>query len=134
MARKNRGAMLTIFAIGLALMAISNLLKPLKMSPNVGFVFLGTKLSGMPNAIVAPMFGILLALLAYGIWTMKRFALPIAYFYAAYVIINLMMFTIRTYRTSDMPPLGFWLIYIAIAVGVSSGAAILLTRRQAELA
>lgn len=126
--------MLTLFAIGLALMAISNLLKPLKMSPNVGFVFLGTKLSGMPNAIVAPMFGILLALLAYGIWAMRRFALPIACFYAAYVIVNLMMFTIRAYGTSDMPPLGFWLIYIAIAVGVSSGAAILLARRKAELA
>ncbi len=128
--RKSRGAVLTIIAIGLALMAISNLSKPLKMSPNVGFVFLGTKLSGVPNMIVAPMFGVLLAVLAYGIWAMKRFALPIAYFYAAYVIVNLMLFTAYTYRTSDMPPLGFWIIYIAVAVGVSSEAAILLTSPQ----
>ena len=45
-----------------------------------------------------------------------------------------MMFTIRSYGTSDMPPLGFWIIYIAVAVGVSSGAAILLSRRKADLA
>ena len=50
------------------------------MSPNVGFVFFGMKLSGVPNAIVAPLFGILLAVLAYGIWTMRRFAMPIALF------------------------------------------------------
>ena len=43
--RKGRGAILTIFAISLALMAISNFSKPLKMRPDVGFVFLGMKLS-----------------------------------------------------------------------------------------
>jgi len=115
-------------------MAVSNLSKPFKMSPNVGFVFFGTKLSGVANMIIAPMFGILLAILAYGIWTMKRFALPIAHFYATYVILNLLMFTLRKYGTPEMPPLGFWIIYIAVAVGVSMGAAIILTQRKAELA
>ena len=133
MERKNRGALLTVFAIGLALMAVSNLSKPFKMSPNVGFVFFGYKLSGMANAIVAPLFGILLAVLAYGIWTMRRFALPIAHLYATYVIINLLMFSLRSYGTPEMPPLGFWSIYIAVAVGVSLGAAVILTRRKAEL-
>ncbi len=132
--QKRRGVVLTIFAFAFALMAISNLSKPLKMSPNVGFVFLGIKLSGVANLIVAPMFGILLAVYAYGIFAMKKFALPIAYFYAAYVIVNLAMFTIRTYGTNGMPPLGPWMVYILIAVGVSSGAAILLNRRKAELA
>ena len=131
--RKKRGALLTIFAIGLALMALSNLSKPLKMSPNVGFVFFGVKLSGMANSIVAPLFGIMLAALAYGIWTMRRFALPIAHFYATYVIINLMMFTIRSSGTPNMPPLGFWIIYIVVAVGFSLGTAIILTQRKADL-
>ncbi len=134
MAQKNRGALLTIFAIGLALMALSNFSKPFKMSPNVGFVFFGTKLSGVPNMVVAPLFGILLAVLAYGIWTMKRLAIPIAHFYATYVIINLLLFSLRSYGTPAMPPLGFWIIYIAVAVGVSLGAAVILSQRKAELA
>jgi hypothetical protein len=132
--RKNRGVLLTIFAICLALMAVSNLSKPFKMSPNVGFVFFGVKLSGVANTIIAPLFGMLLAALAYGIWMMKRFALPIAHFYATYVILNLLMFTLRSYGTPAMPPLGFWILYIAVAVGVSMGAAIILTQRKAELA
>ncbi len=134
MEQKNRGALLTIFAIALGLMAVSNFSKPFKMSPNVGFVFFGTKLSGMANTIVAPLFGILLAVLAYGIWTMKRFAIPIAHFYATYVIINLLLFSLRSYGTPAMPPLGFWIIYIAVAVGVSLGAAVILSQRKAELA
>ena len=134
MERKARGALLTIFAIAFALMAISNLSKPLKLSPNAGFVLLGVKLSGLANLIVAPLFGILLGLYAYGIWAMKRFALPIAHFYATYVILNLIMFTMRTHGSAGMPPLGAWAIYIIVAVGVSSGAAILLTLRKADLA
>jgi hypothetical protein len=134
MERKNRGALLTIFAIGIALMAISNFLKPMKMSPNVGFVFFGMKLTGMANTIVAPLFGLMLAALAFGIWTMRRFAVPIAHLYATYVILNLLMFTLRKYGTPEMPPLGFWIIYIAVAVGVSLGTAIILTQRKAELA
>jgi hypothetical protein len=134
MEKKPRGVLLTIFAIGLALMALSNFSKPFKMSPNVGFVFFGRKLSGVANTVVAPLFGIMLATLAYGIWTMRRFALPIAHLYATYVIINLLMFSIHSYGTAEMPPLGFWIFYIFIAVGVSLGAAIILTMRKAELA
>jgi hypothetical protein len=131
---KNRGTLLTIFAIAFALMAISNFSKPFKMSPNVGFVFFGYKLSGIGNTIIAPIFGIILAVYAYGIWTMRRFALPLAHFYATYVILNTLMFTIRKWGTSDMPPLGFWIIYVLIAVGVSLGSALILTQRKAELA
>jgi hypothetical protein len=133
MERKSRGALLTILAIGLALMALSDFSKPLKMSPTVGFVFLGVKLSGIANTLVAPIFGAMLAALAYGIFTMRRFALPLAYVYAGYVILNLMLFTLRNYGTSNMPPLGFWMLYILVAVGVSSGAAIMLTQRTPEL-
>ena len=124
---------MTILAIGLALMALSDFSKPLKMSPTVGFVFLGMKLSGVANTVVGPVFGAMLAALAYGIFTMRRFALPLAYVYAGCVILNLMLFTLRNYGTSNMPPLGFWMLYILVAVGVSSGAAIMLTQRTPEL-
>jgi len=130
--QKNRGALLTVFAIAFALMALSNFSKPFKMSPNVGFVFFGYKLTGIGNTIIGPIFGIILALYAYGIWTMRRFALPLAHFYATYVILNLLMFTIRNYR--ELPPLLGRIAYVIVAVGFSLGAAIILTQRKAVLA
>jgi hypothetical protein len=132
MERKSRGAMLTIFAICLGLMAVSNFLKPLKLGSHAGFVFFGIKLSGAANAIVAPIFGLMLAILAYGIFTMRRFALPLACFYAGYVILNVLLFTLRTYGISSLPPL-LWMLFIVVAVGVSSGTAIILNQRKAEL-
>ncbi|HYL60845.1 MAG TPA: hypothetical protein VEU51_18405 [Candidatus Acidoferrales bacterium] len=134
MAAKSRGIVLTIFAVLFALMALSNFSKPLHMSSNVGFVFLGTKLTGIANLIVAPLFGLLLAIYAYGIWTMRRFALPIAHFYATYVILNLLLFTINNRATGNLPPLAGWIGYIVVAVGVSLGSAVMLTRRKADLA
>jgi hypothetical protein len=89
-------------------------------------------LSGAANAIVAPIFGLMLAILAYGIFTMRRFALPLACFYAGYVILNVLLFTLRTYGISSLPPL-LWMLFIAVAVGVSSGTAIILNQRKAEL-
>jgi len=124
--------MLTIFAICLGLMAVSNFLKPLKLGSHAGFVFFGIKLSGAANAIVAPIFGLMLAILAYGIFTMRRFALPLACFYAGYVILNVLLFTLRTYGISSLPPL-LWMLFIVVAVGVSSGTAIILNQRKAEL-
>ena len=129
---KKRGVTLTIFAVLFGLLAISNFMKPLKMH-DAGFVFLGTKLSGVANMIMGPVFGLLLAAYAYGIWTMWKFALPIAYFYAAYVILNLVLFVAKTRGSGFGPsPIGM-LLYPIIAIGVSSGAAIILHRRKAEL-
>ena len=57
---KSRGAALTIFALLFALLAISDFLKPFHLDPSAGFVFLGTKLTGSANAIMGPLFGIVL--------------------------------------------------------------------------
>jgi hypothetical protein len=129
--RKSRGTMLMIFAACLGLMAVSNFLKPMKLSHAAGFVFFGIKLSGIANDIVGPIFGVILAVLAYGIFTMRRFALPLAWFYAGYVILNTLLFTLR-YGIRNVPPL-LWLLFVLAAVGVSSGTAIVLTQRKAEL-
>ncbi len=80
MAERPRGRLLTIFAILFGLLAISNFLKPFHLN-GASFVFLGTKMTGAANAILAILFGILLAVYAYGIWAMRKFALPIAYIY-----------------------------------------------------
>jgi len=135
MEEKSRGATLTIFALLLALMAISNFGKPFSHNPGVGFVFFGTRLSGAPNMIVAPIFGIILALYAYGILAMRKFALPIGIFYAAYVIINMPLFLLKYQGTAVMQEhsWAYLLPYPFVAIGVSSGAAWLLYRRKADM-
>ncbi len=135
MEEKSRGVTLTIFALLLALMAISNFGKPFSHNPGVGFVFFGTRLSGAPNMIVAPIFGIILAVYAYGILAMRKFALPIGIFYAAYVIVNMPLFLVKYQGTAVMQEhsWAYLLPYPFVAIGVSSGAAWLLYRRKADM-
>ncbi|MGO9603374.1 MAG: hypothetical protein ACLQAT_08240 [Candidatus Binataceae bacterium] len=125
-----RGPALTIFAVLFALLAISNLSKPLSKG-KAGFVFFGTKTAGVANAILGPAFGIFLLVYAVGIWRQKRWALPMAWAYAAYVPINLILFTIKSPRTWQSP--FFAALYMAIGIGVPWGSAILLTGRRARL-
>ncbi len=125
-----RGPVLTTFAVLFALLALSNISKPLS-GGRAGFVFLGTKTAGVANAILGPAFGIFLLIYALGIWRQKRWAVPIAWAYAAYVPINLVLFTIKTPGRWQSPVSG--LVYAAVALGVSWGSAILLTRRRARL-
>ncbi len=136
MPNKSRGATLTIFALLLALMAISNFSKPFSHHAGVGFVFLGTRLAGVPNMIIAPIFGVILAVYAYGILAMRKFALPIGIFYAAYVIVNMILFVAKYHGTPVMQEhsWGYLVPYPFVAIGVSSGAAVLLYRRKGDLA
>ena len=124
----------TIFAVLFGLLAISNLLKPLRLgSDETGFVFLGDRLSGIANTIVGPIFGLFLALYAFGIWKRKRFALPMGHAYATYVILNLILFTVKNPKPPGVGYVIFGIVYSLIAVGVSLGAAIFLTRNKALL-
>jgi hypothetical protein len=133
MAQSSRGVVLTVCAVLFALLAISNFSKPFHLSPNVGFVFLGTKTHGIANAILGPAFGLLLLAYAFGIWGMHRWALPIGYAYAVYVILNISLYSIRNAGSPDLPPALFMLGYTVVAVGVSVGSALILHRRRAEL-
>lgn len=135
MAEKSRGAALTILALLLAVAAISDFGKPFSHDPGAGFVFLGTRLSGAPNMIVAPIFGIILAVYVYGILAMRRFELPVGIFYAAYVIVNMPLFILKYHGTAAMQEhsWAFLIPYPFVAIGVSSGAAVLLYRRRSEL-
>ena len=129
---KSRGAALTIFAILFGLLAISNFSKPFSHDPGIGFVFMGVRLKGTGNAIMGPLFGFLLVVYAYGIWTMRRFALPVAYIYTAWVIVNGVLFSMKNH--SETPPsLAFSIAATAIGIGVPLATAIILSRRQAEL-
>ena len=64
---------------------------------------------------------------------MRKFAMPIAHFYATYVVLNLLLFTINNRGTARLPPLAGWIAYVVVAVGVSLGAAVMLTHRRSDL-
>jgi hypothetical protein len=136
MAAKSRGVTLTIFALLFLPMALSNFGKPFAHNPGVGFVFFGTRLSGTANMIVAPIFGIILVIYAYAILAMRKFALPLGIAYAAYVIVNMAMFVERYHGSAVMQEhsWAYLVPYPFIAIGVSSGAALLLYRRKDSLA
>ena len=118
-------SVLKIFAILFGLLAVSNFTKPLQLSGDVGFVLFGQRLTGTANAIAGPLFGLFLAAYAIAILRLKSYALHMGSAYAAYVIANLALF--QLYMPADAEhSLGFALGYSAIAIGVSSGAALLL--------
>lgn len=135
MAETNRGQALSIFAVLFALLAVSNLLKPLQLDGEqiTGFVFFGQRLTGTANMIAGPLFGIYLLVYAFGIWRTKRFALPMGHAYATYVVLNLILFNAKTERPPGVGYLIFGIVYALVAVGVSGGAAYLLTKHKAAL-
>jgi hypothetical protein len=128
MSNKSRGVTLTIFALLFALIAISNFLKPFHLFPNDGFVFLGSKLSGTANAVVAPLFGMIIMVCAYGVWTMRKFALPIAYIFVLSVILNMVLYSMKNHATRPLP-----IVNVAIGIGIPLALAIILHRRRADL-
>jgi hypothetical protein len=130
MEEKSRGATLTIFAVLFALLAISNFLKPFHLEPNEGFVFLGTKLTGAANAVMGPLFGIILLVYAYGIWAMRKFALQVAYIFLLWVLLNMTLFTVKN---QSMQPLAANLVAAIVGIGVPLASAIVLHRRRADL-
>ena len=133
MPQAQRGRALTVFAILFGVLAISNFLKPLQIGEQTGFVLFGARLSGTANTIAGPLFGLFLAIYAYGIWNMRRFALPMSHAYATYVILNLILFSFRTPTPDTVGYKIFGVVYSAIAIGVSLAAAVLLTKRKSEL-
>jgi hypothetical protein len=134
MAEERRSQLFTIFAVPFALLAISNLLKPLQFGgEQTGFVLFGQRLSGTANTIAGPLFGLYLLIYAYGIWKQKRFALPMSHAYALYVVLNLVLFIANNPRQPGVGYLFFGIVYSVIAIGVSVGAAVFLTSRKAEL-
>jgi hypothetical protein len=124
--------LLRAFALLFAWMALSNTLKPFAHDANTGFVLFGDRLAGTPNVIAALIFASMLATYAASIWNEKSLALKLGVAYAAYVIINLVLWNFRKPEGADVPLL-FALPYLASAIGVSSGAALLLWRHRERL-
>ncbi|MGB0061683.1 hypothetical protein [Candidatus Binatus sp.] len=131
MANSRRGTALTVLAILFAILAVSDILKPLHLEgPTTGLVFFGKRLSGAPNAILGPILGIVLLIYAAGIWRMSRYALYLGYAYAIYVTINLILFSARNPSLTSRSEMIFGIVYIVFALALSWGTPVLLSRRQ----
>ena len=100
--------------------------------PGIGFVFMGVRLKGTANAIMGPLFGICLVIYTYGIWTMRRFALPVAWIFTGWVIVNTVLFSMKN-RSEPHPSLAFSIAATVIGIGVPLATALLLSRRQNDL-
>jgi len=132
----SRDRVLTALAVLMGLLAVSNLTKPVSqlLAPqtNAGFVFFGYRMHGVANAVLGPLFGLVLAAYAFGVWTLRRWVVPLAAAYAAYVVVNLVCFAMHPPAGDHTPALGL-LVYALVAIGVSSGGAIYLHRRREAL-
>jgi hypothetical protein len=134
MADSRRGGALTTLAILFAILALTDILKPFHLEgPTTGLVFFGKRLSGTPDAILAPILGIILLTYAAGIWRMRRYAMYLGYAYAIYVTINLVLFSARNPPPVSQSEMFFDIVYTIIALAFSWATAILLKRRKADL-
>ena len=134
MNESRRGVTLTIFAILFVLLAISNFLKPVMANAQTGFVFLGTRTTGTANLILGPLFGVILLVYAAGIWWLKRYAMPLAWIYLGYVIVNMALFSVKAPPPKSGSEIMFATVSLVVGIGVPLAAAIILTRRRPELA
>lgn len=136
MASSKRGTALTVIAVVLALLAVSDFLKPLRLEgSDTGLVFLGRRLTGSAGGMAGVIVGAFLATYAAGVWGLRRWALPVAWTYAAYVTLNLVLFPFRTPQPPDAG-IGydvFGVVYAILAIGGSVACAVLLGRRRADL-
>lgn len=126
------GRLLRVFAVLFGLLAISNFTKPLEMQPEHGLVFLGRRLRGSADLMVAPLFGTFLATYAWGLWNRRRFALPMGILYAGWVPLNIYLFTVRSPEELGRNSL-FGVTYMIVAIGLSWAAAVVLMRSSRDL-
>ena len=118
---------LRVFAVLIALRALTNVFKP--VGAGSGLVFFGKLLTGVANTILAPLVGVYMLVLAYGIWQQRRFALPMAVAYAIYVAINLALFPVFEGIPKPYGPLAY-LGFAAVGLGVPVITIWLLARRE----
>jgi hypothetical protein len=134
-AERDQGAariLLRSFALLFALMALSNAIKPFAYAADIGFIFFGHRLEGPANTVAALAFSGLLAIYAAGIWMEMRYALPLGIAYACYVIVNIVLWNKYSPKQAEAPFI-YAMPYLVGAIGVSSGAALLLWKQRRRL-
>ena len=135
--RPERGRFLTVMAVLFGVLAVSNATKALQHlhdPKTLGIVILGVRFeSTLANLVLGPLMGAVLAAYAYGLWKLKPWVAPLSIVYAFYVPVNLVLFWY--FQTGpEVPPLGFILIYLAVAFTGSIGTALYLAYHRDKLA
>jgi len=130
-----RDPVLSTLAVLMALLAVSNFIKPIGQAfdpgGSAGLVFFGTRLHGLANAVLAPLFGLFLAVYAWAAWNRRAVAVPIAVAYAVYVPLNLILFSLHPPPNSGGPV--FATLYALVAIAVSGGGALYLRAHRDAL-
>ena len=129
-----RGIFLTVMAVLLAILAVSDFTKTLQhmRNPVLGIVVLGHRFTRIRASVfLGSLFGLMLATYVYGIWNMKRWVLSIAFFYAFYVPVNLVLFW--SLHDNPRPTAGSIVVYLAFALTGSIGTALYLASHRDRL-
>jgi len=133
---RKRGIFLTVMAVLFVLLAISDFTKPLQHMRDPargGLVILGYRLETIgANAVLGPIFGLVLLAYAWGVWGLKRWVLPLAMVYAFYVPANMVIFW---YLHGGDPhgSIRFIVVYLAFALTGSVGTALYLAYHREAL-
>jgi len=126
-----RDPVLSTLAVLMALLAVSNFIKPIGQAfdpgGSAGLVFFGTRLHGLANAVLAPLFGLFLAVYAWAAWNRRAIAVA----YAVYVPLNLILFSLHPPPNSGGPV--FATLYALVAIAVSGGGALYLRAHRDAL-
>ncbi len=133
-AKAKRGIFLTVMAVLFAVLAFSDFTKFFqnRNDPTKGLVILGVRMeTAGANAILGPLFGLILAAYAYGLWRMRRWTVPLSIVYAFYVPVNLVLFWFL--HVGPRPPVNFIIMYLAISLTGSVGTALYLAYHQERL-
>jgi hypothetical protein len=134
---RERGRFLTVMAIGLGLLAVSNFTKGFQYlgNPEVGgIVTFGVRAASFPsNLLVGSLMGVVLAAYAYGLWTLRAWVVPLSVAYAFYVPTNLVLFWFFQ-QSGDTPALGGLLVYLAVAFTGSIGTALYVASHRDKFA
>jgi hypothetical protein len=131
-----RGPFLTVMAVLLGLLAVSNCTKALQhlyRPQALGIVIFGVRFESTgANLALGLLMGALLGTYARGLWRLRSWVVPLSIVYAFYVPTNLVLFWYRQ-TGPDLPPLGFILIYLAFAFTGSIGTALHLAYHRDKL-
>ena len=98
-----------------------------------GIVVLGLRHTGPERIVLGVLFAAFLLLYAAGIWRMKRYAMVVAWIYAIYMIVNVPLYVMRNPAPPTLGGMIFAIVYLILAVVITSSSAIALTRRRTEL-
>jgi hypothetical protein len=129
-----RGAFLTVMAILLVVLALSDFTKILQHhnNPDMGLVILGHKFRGaFSNLTLGSLFGLFLLSYAYGLWNMTRWVIPISVFYAFYVPVNMILFW--SLHQLSPPTVRFIGFYLFVSLTGSIGVALYLAFHRDQL-